>query len=301
MTTTPPHQDRPIHIRQDEPAFLRMRAAARLTYDRANRIHFAKTLGAIGLAVLAPLVSSFLPEASNALATVAVAWLLIARTALDFWYRRCQLQGVRYQELYDTELFGLRWNPAVAGPQRLARESLAAFNPEPREKDHGWYLSTPNVPWPLDALAAQVQNLLFMRRNHRSYTILLWFALALTITAATLLAIVRDLTLQQYIIQLAVPLIPALLDLSDLPRRHHEAAREQEQMEEVVDDLLARRTDGLTITAEHCREIQDVIFERRLRQPPVPSRVHFRNLEATSAAAVVRMRDLQDELAPPQS
>lgn len=301
MTTTSPHGDQPISRRQDEAAYLRMRAAAGITYDRAERIHAAKTLGAIGLAVLAPLVAVFLPEASTVLATVAVAWLLIARTLLDYWHRKCRLQAVRYHELYDTELYGLPWNTTLSGSQRLVRESLAALDPQPRDEDKEWYVSIPNVPWPLDVLAAQVQNLLWSRRNHRSYAVLLWTLLVLTVVAATLIATVRDLTLQQAIIQLAVPLIPALLDLSDLPRRHLDAAREQEQVEEAVDDLLAQRAEGLPITAEHCREVQDAIFERRAHQPPVPSRVYQRTRRATNAAAVARMHDLQNELNLPPS
>jgi hypothetical protein len=300
MTIQPPHGHRPIPQHQDEPDLLQARAAARLTYASAGRIHAVQTFGAAGLAVLAPLLLIFWPGASDVLATVAVLWLLAARTTLDAWHRRTRLQAVHYQELFDADLFDLPWNTSLAGPRRRVRESVAAPTRPTVPKDRGWYESVPDVPWPLDVLACQTQNLMWTRRNHRGYARLLWAALTLTILAALLLGIARDLTLERGIVQLAVPLIPALLGLAELPRRHLDAARAQELSEEAIDELLAQRTAGRPVTAEDCREIQDGIFERRAHQPPVPSRVHRHLHSATSAAAKARMDDLRRELTQPQ-
>ncbi|WP_405526736.1 S-4TM family putative pore-forming effector [Streptomyces canus] len=301
MTTQPPHTHRPIAQHQNEPDLLQARAAARLAHGRAGRIRTAQTFGAVGLALFAPLLLIFWPDASDILATVAVVWLLAARTALDAWHRRTRLQAVHYQELFDTILFDLPWNTSLAGLRRLVRETVAARTRPLIPKDHGWYENVPDVPWPLDALACQTQNLMWTRRNHRSYARLLWTILALTALAAALLAAAQDLTLGQGIIQLAVPLTPALLDLAELPRRHLDAAHAQEQLEEAIDDLLAQRTAGHPVTTEDCREIQDGIFERRAHQPPVPTLVHSRLRTASSAAATARMRDLHHELTQPQT
>ncbi|MEU2801187.1 S-4TM family putative pore-forming effector [Streptomyces sp. NPDC007117] len=300
MTTPPPHARRPIAQHQNEPDLIQARAAARLAYGRAGRIRAVQTFGAIGLALLAPLLLLLWPDASDILAAIAVVWLLAARTALDAWHRRTRLQAVHYQELFDTTLFGLPWNTSLAGPRRLVRETIAARTRPLIPKDHNWYENVPDVPWPLDALACQTQNLMWTRRNHRGYAHLLWTALTLTALTAALLATAENLTLEQSIIQLAVPLTPALLDLAELPRLHLEAARAQEQLEEAIDDLLAQRTAGRPVTTEDCREIQDGIFERRAHQPPVPTFVHTRLRAATSAAATARMRDLHHELTQPQ-
>jgi hypothetical protein len=300
MTTRPPSGHRPILQHQEEPDLLQTRAAARLTYARAGRIRALQHLGTVGLAVLAPLLLIAWPGASSVLAVIAVVWLLAARTALDGWHRRTRLQGVGHQELFDTELFDLPWSTSLAGPRRLAREAAAAHTCTVTSRDHGWYENVPDVPWPLDALACQTQNLMWTRRNHRGYARLLWLTLALIVLAAVLLGTARHLTLEQGLVQLAVPLTPALLDLAELPRRHLDAARAQEHLEEAVDDLLAQRATGRTVTADDCREIQDGIFERRARQPPVPTLVHNRLRPATGAASAARMRDLHDELTPPQ-
>lgn len=296
MAIQPPPGHLPIARHQDDPDLLQARAAARLAYARAGRIRTVQTFGAIGLALLAPLLVVFWPGASGVLAVIAVVWLLAARTALDAWHRRTRLQAVHYQELFDATLFALPWNTSLAGPRRLVREAVTARTRPTIPRDHGWYEDVPDVPWPLDILACQTQNLMWTRRNHRGYARLLWAVLALTVLAAVLLAAARDLTLEQGIVQLAVPLTPALLDLSELPRRHTDAARDQEQLETAIDELLAERTAGRPVTAEDCREIQDGIFERRVHQPPVPTVVHTRLRAATSAAATARMRDLRDEL-----
>ncbi|MFG3384008.1 S-4TM family putative pore-forming effector [Streptomyces sp. NPDC047999] len=296
MSNHPPPAHRPIPEHQEEPDLLQARAAARLTYARAGRIRAVQSLGALGLALLAPLLVIFWSDASDVLAVIAVIWLLAARTALDTWHRRTRLQAVQYQELFDATLFDLPWNTSLAGPRRLVRETVAARTRTLVDKDHNWYENVPDVPWPLDALACQVQNLMWARRNHRAYAQLLWAVLALTALAAALLAIARDLTLSQGLIQLALPLTPALLDLSELPRRHTDAALAQQQLEEAIDTLLEQRSADRPITVEDCRDIQDGIFERRLHQPPVPTTVHTRLSPATSSAATDRMRDLRDEL-----
>ncbi|MBH5135223.1 hypothetical protein I3J14_34820 [Streptomyces sp. HB-N217] len=296
MTTPPPHAQRPITQHQNEPDLLQARAAARLAHDRAGRIRTVQTSGAVGLALLAPLLLILWPGASGILATIAVVWLLAARTALDAWHRRTRLQAVLCQELFDATLFDLPWNTSLAGPRRLTREIVAAHARPALAKDHDWYENIPDVPWPLDALACQTQNLMWTRRNHRGYAYLLWTLLTLAVLAAFLLAAVQELTLEQAIIQLAVPLTPALLDLAELPRLHLDAARAQEQLEEAVDDLLAQRTAGRPIAAENCREIQDGIFERRAHQPSVPTLIHTRLRASSSAASAARMRDLHHEL-----
>lgn len=300
MTAPPPSGHQPIPRRQEHPDFLQARAAARLTYGRAGHIRAVHTFGAIGLALLAPLLVVFWPDASDVLAVLAVIWLLAARTALDTWHRRTHLKAVHYQELFDADLFSLPWNTSLAGPRRLVREALTTRTYPVTGRDHSWYESVPNVPWPLDVLACQTQNLMWTRRNHRAYARLLWTALALIALAATILAAAKALTLEQAIVQLAVPLTPALLDLSELPRRHIDAARTQEQLEDAIDDLLTQRTAGRAVTAEDCREIQDGIFERRAHQPPVPTFIHNHLHSATSAAATARMHDLTDELTRPQ-
>lgn len=295
----PPSGHRPIAEHQQEPDLLQARAATRIAYDRAEHIRAVQTAGAVGLAMLAPILLVFSPGASGALAVTAVLWLLLARTALDTWQRNAHLKGVHRNELYDTTLFALPWNASLAGPRRLAREQISSRTHLTVRKDHDWYQAVPNVPWPNDVLSCQTQNLIHSRHNHRSYARLLGTVLTVTVLAALALATVRNLTLQQCLVQLAVPLTPALLNLSDLARRHTDAARAQEQLEETVDELLEQRANGRLITAADCRELQDGIFNRRAQQPPVPSRVHARLRSQNSAAAIARMQDLQEELNGP--
>ncbi|WP_268980981.1 S-4TM family putative pore-forming effector [Streptomyces tardus] len=297
----PPPEHRPIAEHQQQPDMLQARAATRVAYDRAEHIRAVQTAGAVCLALLAPVLLVFSPGASGALAVAAVLWLLLARTALDTWQRNAHLQGVQRNELYDTTLFTLPWNASLSGPLRLAREQVRSRTHTTVHKDHDWYEQVPNVPWPNDVLSCQTQNLIHSRRNHRSYVRLLGAVLTVTVLAALTLATVRNLTLQQCLVQLAVPLTPALLNLSDLARRHTEAARAQEQLEESVDELLEQRANGRHITAADCREIQDGIFNRRAHQPPVPSRVHDRLRSQNSAAAIARMHDLQEEFNRPPS
>ncbi|MER6274450.1 S-4TM family putative pore-forming effector [Streptomyces sp900105755] len=296
-STVDGHQ--PIPRRQDEDEFVKLRAAARTTYDTADRIRMVQSLSTIALAIAAPVLALFWPKASNILAITAAVWLIAGRTWIKSLHRRQHLQGVKYQELYDVGLFGLAWNTAVAGPRRQIREEANATRWKVIDKDRGWYENVPDVPWPLDALACQVQNLIWSRRNHRAYTRILWTALGVLCAAAAGIWAAKGFSIDDFLVKVFVPLAPALLDLSELPRQHRDAAQAREQLEESIDDLWQQHAAGHLVTTADCREIQDSIFELRASNPPVPTWVHTYLHQGVRGANAARMEDIHQEITRP--
>lgn len=142
--------------------------------------------------------------------------------------------GVRAQELFDTALFRLPWNGTLAGSRSTTVEGVAALRPTPIDKDRGWYEDVPAVPWPLDVLACRVRNLMWARRNHRAYASIL--RILVVVVAATVLDLgwVRGLFVDELMVKLFVPLMPALLDLVEIPRQHDAAAATQEEAEATI-------------------------------------------------------------------
>ncbi|MFI6209174.1 S-4TM family putative pore-forming effector [Streptomyces sp. NPDC051041] len=299
MTTSPPEGgDTPIKTRQNEPEFLAMRSAARRANDRAGRIRAIRATGTIGLAVTAPLLVIVWPDASTALAVMAALWIVIGRTVLDTWYQKQSLRAARAQELYDTSLFRLPWNTGLTGSRKAAVEDVATLRgdaTDDRNKD--WYEHVPTVPWPLDVLACQEQNLIFARRNHRAYGKALRVAVAVVITGAVGLALAKDLSVNAFLVQLFVPLAPALLDLVELPRQHETAARFLEDTEADIDELWSRHTEGEALTAADCRSVQNSIWNSRITAPRVPSLLHRHGYNINSAANAARMQTIQEKFA----
>lgn len=297
MSTGTVEEHVPIPRRQDEDEFVAMRAAARRTYDRADLIRLAQNFGTIVLAIAAPLLALFWPHGSDPLAIAAVVWLFAGRTWLKSLHRSLHTRSAKFQELYDVGLFGLEWNTAVAGPRWKARDAISTVRAHPIDKDRGWYEKVPEVPWPLDALACQVQNLLWSRKNHRAYATVLWTGFAVVIALALAVWAAKDFSTGDFLAKLFVPLVPALLDLSELPRQHQDAAQARERLEESIQDLWQRHAAGRPITASDCREVQDSIFEMRTSTPPVATWVHRYMHKGIQSANATRMEDIRQEIA----
>ena len=120
------------------------------------------------------------------------------------------LLAVRVQELYDTRLFKLPWNTALAGREPAPEDVAAAaarIRDDSRYRD--WYsIDLGDTPWPGDVLLCQRMSMIWSRRDHRAYgtTILItgiaWFLLGLAI------ALARDLSLADYLIKIFLPSSP---------------------------------------------------------------------------------------------
>lgn len=292
MTTAPAPRPVPvgsfsdIKERQDQPAHLQRLLAYSHLYSTAQWWRRIRTLGTFTLAAVAPVIALLVPSTSAILAAISAGWLVLGRTILTWLEQRGTLHAVRVQELYDTKLFQLPWNSALAGrPPAPDDVADAARHIKKDEGYRGWYsIDLGDTPWPGDVLLCQRQSMVWSRGDHRAYgtTILLmgisWFIIGLTV------ALVRDLTLADYLIKIFLPSSPAFLDSLELARAHWRLAAEREQVENKIHDLWENhRTNPASLTGTECRKIQDVAFLLRRDGPRVPS-LFYKLRRAKSAA-----------------
>jgi len=270
-----------IKQRQDEPQHLRRLLAYSHLYRVAQRWHRIRAFGTFVLATVAPIVALLVPPSSDIIAAIAAAWLVAGRTVLSWLEEHSILRAVRVQELYDTRLFKLPWNTALAG-REPAPEDVAAAAAHIRD----WYcIDLGDVPWPGDVLLCQRMSMIWSRRDHRAYgtTVLItgiaWFLLGLGV------ALARDLSLASYLIKIFLPSSPALLDCAELARAHWRHATRREQAEHEIRDLWnAHQTDPAGIDPAACREIQDTAYLLRRDGPRVPEYFYRLRQRGTIAA-----------------
>lgn len=291
MTTSP----RPVRVgasarikqRQDQPEHLQRLLAYSYLYRTAQRWHRARAFGTFVLATVAPIVSLLVPSTSDILAAISAGWLVAGRTILSWLEEHGTLRAVRVQELYDTKLFRLPWNTALAGRQP-APEDVAATAAHIRDdtRYRNWYsIDLGDAPWPGDVLLCQRMSMIWSRRDHRAYgtTILItgiaWFALGLAV------ALARDLTLAAYLIKIFLPSSPALLDCTELARSHWRHATRRENAEQEIQDIWdAHCADPAGIDPAACRNVQDTAYLLRRHGPRVPGFFYKIRQPATDAA-----------------
>jgi hypothetical protein len=292
MTTVPAPRPVPIGCssgikeRQDQPPHLQRLLAYSHLYNTAQWWRRIRTLGTFALAAVVPVIALLVPSTSAILAAISAGWLVLGRTILTWLEQRCTLDAVRVQELYDTKLFLLPWNTALAGRPPVPDDVVDAARHIKEDKDYrDWYsIDLGDTPWPGDVLLCQRQSMVWSRRDHRAYgtTILVigisWFIIGLTI------ALVHNLTLADYLIKIFLPSSPAFLDSLELARAHWRHAARREGVENEIHDLWeSHRTNPTALMCAECRKIQDEAFRLRLDGPRVPN--FFYKLRRTKSAA----------------
>lgn len=275
-----------IEQRQDRAEHLQRLFAYSRHYRVAHRWRRARTFGTFMLAAVGPFVSLFVPATTDLVAAISAGWLVLGRTLLTWMEQRITLEAVRVQEWYDTTLFHLPWNTALVG-RRPSPDDVAAAARRIKDRSdyHNWYsIDLGNTPWPADVLLCQRQSMVWSRQDHRAFgtTILItgvsWFVVGLII------ALVRDLSLADYLVKIFLPSAPAFLDSVELARLHWQHAARRQQVEHKIDDLwqtYVSQPETLTITA--CREVQNSAYLLRRDGPRVPQ-LFYKLRKATSEA-----------------
>ena len=276
-----------IRERQDQPQHLQRLLAHSHLYQIAHRWHRARAFGTFLLATVAPIISLLVPSTSDILAVVSAGWLVAGRTVLSWLEEHQTLLAVRVQELYDTRLFKLPWNTALAR-REPAPEDVAAAAARIRDDSscRDWYsIDLDDTPWPGGVLLCQRMSMIWSRRDHRAFgtTILItgiaWFLLGLSI------ALARDLSLAGYLIKIFLPSSPALLDCIELAHSHWRHATRREDAEQDIQDIWdAHCGDPAGIDPAACRNVQDTAFLLRRHGPCVPGFFYKLRQPATYAA-----------------
>ena len=104
------------------------------------------------------------------------------------------------------------------------------------------------------------------RRQHRLYGYLLRGVAILWGIVGIVVAIAHDASTAAYLVTVALPSLPALLDASELADMHMAAANSRERLEERVDSLL----QGGEPESQDLRDIQDQLFSMRVTPSIVP-------------------------------
>jgi hypothetical protein len=83
------------------------------------------------LAVTGPILTLAGVDTKGVLAAVSAGWLVLGRVLLMRSEQRARARGVAVQELFDTRLFHLPWNEALAGRPPLPEDVACAHRKEP--------------------------------------------------------------------------------------------------------------------------------------------------------------------------
>jgi hypothetical protein len=256
--------DASIAERQNQPTALRAARAFRRRYAlarrwRALRLGVGLVLGTVG--VLLALIE---PSTSDYVAAFAAAWIVFSRTVLLAQERRAQDAGALAQEVFDVHVFDLPWNTAKAGP-RPAPEDLCNWSEHQAETEvRDWYPDVRPAQHALDALLCQRASVTWARQDHGTYAEVLRWGVGVALVLTVALGLILGLELDEYLLRLGLPVLPAALDVLDIATANAALASSRGRLQLEADSLYERARDaGQPPSVHDCRGLQDEIYATR--------------------------------------
>ncbi|MBM7502940.1 S-4TM family putative pore-forming effector [Agromyces aurantiacus] len=283
-----------IAAAQNETEGLRLLLAQRRLHSRAKSWAMLRMLGLGIIAILAPIVAAISPPLSVYVGAVAAAWFVLSRTLFLTLERRYSERGAVVQEMFDRRIYGMpelgvRRNQVT--PEEVARVVGPVAKADRRidkERLRDWYPLDPRLDG-ADAIAiaqranaAYSERLLFWNASIWLGVIVLWSVVAISLSWAL------GFTLEVFLLSVALPVMPPLLDTYDEWLQVRNAGKERRALAQAIHEALAEPSQP-HVPASALLVWQDQLFTLRRDSPQVPNLVYKAmrdsNERAMSAAA----------------
>ncbi|OZB84326.1 MAG: hypothetical protein B7X32_07540 [Microbacterium sp. 13-71-7] len=230
------------------------------------------------------------------LGSIAGAWLFLGRTLLMYVQKKSTEEAAAVQEQFDFYVYkmpagtprpklpSLEDISLVAGPDSDLADVAA------REKMLGWYVVADDDPGEVAVAIAQRSNAAYSYRLLR-LTGIIWSVVSVLWAAAlTTICVVTGLTLVTFLLGVALPLLPAFLDVTEYIVGIIRSAKDREALYREIESRVGNGDDP--ITGENLRVWQESLFELRRDTPTVPDfiyKLQRRKNEAAMSSAAAQL------------
>lgn len=266
-----------ISVKQNEEKQIRCLAAQRQLYSIAKKVFAAQILLGGPIAVATAILGIAFPVA---IGYVALWGILVALTDvlwLSPWQKRLRGSAARVQEAFDCAVLSLPWNEFKAG-----KRPDPEFVKEQADKYQRWAAKMPplanwysqfvdDIPLHIGRVACQRSNCLWDSKQRRRYATWVVGILGSVVVIISLLALRERLTVEDLVLKVAAPLLPALLLGIRQFKDQTAAASRLDRLKEHSEELWGDALDGMAEAevSVKARNLQDEILESRCEGPPV--------------------------------
>jgi hypothetical protein len=276
-TYQPPTTEAMIERQNDLQAF-RLLLAQRRLYSRAKRWSFLRWIGFSIIGVAAPILTVAVPEAAVIVGAIAGIWIFLSRGAFSGIEQKLAGKAAEIQERFDQLVFAMPElatrvpSASMEDIARLVGTDEAVATDAQKENLKAWY--------PLDARADGAISIAIAQRANAAYSERLlrdnanvWLAITLAwSTAAIIVGCLVGLTSEQFVLGMALPLLPALLDVWDQFRLTKHAGEVRRAMADDIETAIR----GRNLTPDDLLLWQEQTYELRRTSPQVPNLVYKR-------------------------
>lgn len=279
---------------QDQLRALRLLLAQRRLYNRAKRWSFLRWIGFSVIGVAAPILTVVVPQAAVVVGALAGIWIFLSRTWFSSRELAAAARAADIQEQFDQMVFGMPHQVArvpAASMEEISQvvgDDQAASVDAARENLLGWYPFDDRISGDTSVAIAQRANVAYSERLLNTNAVV-WLVTTLSWSiAAVILSLASGLTLPNFLLGVAMPLLPALLDVWEQYRSTRRAGATRRSMADEIERVI-RGQNGQPLKPENLLVWQDQLYELRRRSPQIPNLVYksarTRNERAMNAAA----------------
>jgi hypothetical protein len=255
---------------------IKLLCAQSYLYSKVKQLRLRHTGLVIILAALS-IVFIFLPDEYKTIPAIIGGVVTLIGVAVESFETSKTKQAAKVQEEFDTNLFNLPWNKVLVGNRvepEFIRIAERKFSGD-KDKMYNWYPDPTPLPYPFDVLVCQRANLVWDSALHNYYGFMLLVICALWVAIGLIVAFLTGQTVTDFFLAWLLPSLPALTLGMQFMIRHWNIAKDETEVRERLQGIWEEGMDNPeSITKQHCREIQNCIYNLRCKTSLVPDFVY---------------------------
>lgn len=263
-----------IGTKQNQLSFYKYLKAQRITYSRAKSIRFTKYCVTILLVIIAPFIFTYEPQWNSIVGIIGAVWALVSFLIgyIEHWLiNRASI----IQEIYDTELYELKWSEILCGKKVVPHEYINSITRKYSQEQlvnefKDWYEGIDGIETPLSILLCQRQNIVWDYKLRDIYAYIVLTLLVLNFIIGLSIFTYSGDTLVNYLLGLALPSLSAnILGIQEVIEQLR-ISKKKKALEEKITEIFDRLKINSDISLDELREIQNAIFYERSKAPLIP-------------------------------
>ena len=271
-----------IPVRQNQPEFIELLKASTRAYRNVKVVANIQTWLAVSAAIVGPLVAALLPDYKIVSALYAIGALIVDVVFLERMAKHYQDTGAKIQEVFDTELLHIPWNPVrVLKPDLEEVVGLARkmTNKKKLETLPDWYpAECGELPLEYARLICQRANMRWDATLRRRYSVAFIVVLVLIGAVALVFGLAMKWNLADFVMVVILPLLPIAIKILRESGKHVESAVASDRAKNILEATWRRiMTEDVSLEelVTQSRHLQDELYDRRRHSPTVPEFVYL--------------------------
>lgn len=284
-----------IASKQNEQTFIDRLAAQRHLYSKAKRLSNLLFIICVALPVALAIAKVLFPNCYS-LPKVVVVYSFVA-TLLRFWLKDLAVKrknlAARVQQLFDCELFDLKWNKPLCGVEPKPEEVYNAAKDANYKNLNDWYEPiVSELPLPVGALVCMRTNVVYDQSLRKSYSTLCYVLTTLAVIAVVVLGMWNNTRLWDCFLYGIVPLMPLVSWGIDLYKQHNANFSALNNIESLINDGLKEAKMSQRVSINSLDDIQNFMFLHRKSSYMIPDMFYKINRKKNEKAAYYGAKEI---------